>query len=178
MMETPRVPEDGGESIDLPCGRSVAVRSIDLGMREFECGCGDIHAVVLDVHPPSRFLPESIVAILREAIESADDFDRFGTPHLMGLVLEEFPAEVAQHDATEDGMAGYQLVWITAFDARRLHEIVVELVIELMEHAVSHSDDDGVVAEFEEQLHAFDVGEFVDRYREAREFEDEYDTAP
>jgi hypothetical protein len=66
---------------------------------------------------------------------------------------------------------------VTEFDARRLHEIVVELVVELMEHAVSHAEDESAVAEFEEQMLEFDVAEFVDAYREQREFESEHDTA-
>jgi len=34
------------------------------------------------------------------------------------------------------------MAWVTEFDSRRLHEIVVGFVVELMEHAVSHADDD------------------------------------
>ncbi|MFT4964384.1 MAG: hypothetical protein ACI9PP_001664, partial [Halobacteriales archaeon] len=60
-------------------------------------------------------------------------------------------------------------------DARRFHEVAVELVVEMMDHAVSHTDADDAVDEFERQMHAFDVEEFVDEYREQRGFESEFD---
>ncbi|MFC7167599.1 DUF5815 family protein [Halospeciosus flavus] len=190
-MPNPRVPdpdpgEDGGDSggddqtddgfVDLPCGERVHVQNLDMGMREYECVCGSAHAVVMDMHPPSRWFPESIVAVLEETVEPSEDdeFETFGTPHLMGAVLEEFPDDVVAYDASKNGAVGAALVWLTDFDARTLHEYVVELVVELMEHAVSHSESGA--SEFEEQMMAFDVAEFVDEYREAREFEDEYDT--
>jgi hypothetical protein len=178
-MPDPRVPgSDGpGGVVELACGERVDVREFDLGVREFACGCGETHAVVLDVHPPSRFFPESLVGVLREVIEPADEFESFGTVHLMGVVLEEFPEAVAVGDVSDEGSVGFALVWVTEFDARRLHEIVVELVVELMEHAVSHAEDESAVAEFEEQMLEFDVAEFVDAYREQREFESEHDTA-
>jgi hypothetical protein len=97
----------------------------------------------------------------------------FGTPHLLGVVLEEFPDRVVAEDASENADVGYALVWVTEFDARRLHEVIVELVIELMEHAVSHAEDDGALQEFEEQMTEFDVAEFVDRYRAERDLEAE-----
>ncbi|WP_255192500.1 DUF5815 family protein [Natronobeatus ordinarius] len=174
-MVTPRVPGDESETITLPCGESVDPRELDLGMREYTCSNGHRHAVVMDMHPPSRFFPESLVAILRETIEPADEFDQFGTPHLMGIVLEEFPEKVVVHDAAENGAVGYAMVWVTEFDARRLHEIVVELVVELMDHAVSHAEDDTVAAEFESQLLEFDVSAFVEEYRRVRDFESEHD---
>jgi len=148
-----------------------------MGVREFDCACGGTHAVVQDVHPPSRFFPESLVAVLRETIEPEDDFDEFGTVHLMGVVLEEFPDDVAAKDVSDDGSVGYAMAWVTAFDSRRLHEVVVELVVELMEHAVSHADDQNAVQEFEQQMLEFDVAAFVDAYRAQRDFEDEHDTA-
>jgi len=43
------------------------------------------------------------------------------------------------------------MAWVTEFDSRRLHEIVVELVVELMEHAVSHADDDEALSAFEQK---------------------------
>ncbi|HKJ57781.1 MAG TPA: DUF5815 family protein, partial [Halobacteriales archaeon] len=49
------------------------------------------------------------------------------------------------------------------------HEVVVELTVELMEHAMSHSRDDDAVAAFESEMLDFDVAEFVDTYREERD---------
>ncbi|WIV68640.1 DUF5815 family protein [Natrialbaceae archaeon AArc-T1-2] len=170
-MAEPRVPGDGGRTIELPCGATVDPHDVDLGMREYTCANGDRHAVVLDVHPPSRFFPESMVEVLRETIEPADELEEFGTPHLLGIVMEEFPAEVLAYDASEDGAVGYGLLWIADFDSRRLHEVVVELVVELMEHAVSHADDETAVTEFQSQLAEFDVEAFVEEYRRQRNFE-------
>jgi hypothetical protein len=62
------------------------------------------------------------------------------------------------------------------FDPRQLHEVVVELLVELMDHAVGHADDEAAASEFEEQLAQFDVAAFVDAYRQERNFEDEFDT--
>lgn len=160
----------GGEPLELPCGETVSLRTLDLGMREFDCDCGETHAVVMDVHPPDRFLPEFLVEVLEEAVEStSEEMPDFGTPHLMGIVLEEFPEHVASADASEDADVGYALVWVTGFDSRRLHEIIVELVVELMEHAVSHAEDDAAVTEFERQMVEFDVSEFVEQYRAQRD---------
>ncbi|WP_049926361.1 DUF5815 family protein [Halopiger goleimassiliensis] len=177
-MAEPRVPgSDDDRRLELPCGESLDPHDIDLGTYEYRCTCGESHAVVQDPHPPSRFFPESLVAVLQETIETDDEFEQFGTPHLMGIVLEEFPEKVVVHDAAEDGAVGYAMVWITDFDARRLHEIVVELVVELMEHAISHAEDDDAVSEFEAQMLEFDVGEFVEQYRAQRDFESEHDAA-
>ena len=173
-MTEPRVPGSRGADLDLPCGESVAVADLDMGMREFGCDCGERHALVVDVHPPSRFVPESLVSVLRETIEP-EEGGEFDTMHMMGVVLEEFPEKVVAEDVAENSDVGYALVWVTAFDARRLHEVVVELVVELMEHAVSHADDDAA-DEFERQMHAFDVEAFVEQYRREREFERETDT--
>ncbi|WP_331234600.1 DUF5815 family protein [Natronorarus salvus] len=175
-MATPRVPGDTGAEFTLPCGESARVSAFDLGMREFRCSCGETHAVVTDVHPPSRFVPESIVAVLREAVETADEFGEFGTPHLMGMVIEEFPDEVVAEDTSEEGAAGYSMLWVTGFDSRALHEVVVELIVELMEHAIGHAEDPDAEREFEEGMFAFDVSAFVDEYRRTRDFEDEHDT--
>ena len=173
-MTEPRVPGSRGADLDVPCGESVAVANLDMGMREFGCDCGERHALVMDVHPPSRFVPESLVSMLRETIEP-EEGGEFDTMHMMGVVLEEFPEKVVAEDVSENSDVGYALVWVTDFDARRLHEVVVELVVELMEHAVSHADDDAA-SEFERQMHEFDVDEFVDQYRREREFEHETDT--
>ncbi|WP_247729430.1 DUF5815 family protein [Halovivax limisalsi] len=170
-MSQPRVPGDEPDGLELPCGETLDPGAVDLGMREYRCPCGQRHAVVLDVHPPTRFFPSSFVDVLRETIEPEDDFEAFGTPHLLGIVLEEFPDRVAVHDAEGDGGVGYAMLWVTDFDARRLHEIVVELVVELMDHAVSHADDDATIAQFETQLAQFDVETFVEEYRGIRDFD-------
>ena len=175
-MVQPRVPgEPDREELELPCGEVVPVNAFDLGMREYACDCGESHAVVMDVHPPSRFVPEELVAVLRETIETADDFEEFGTPHVLGVTMEEFPDAIVSYDASENGEVGYNLLWVADFDGRRLHEIVVELVVELMEHAVSHTDDEASLTAFEEQMLAFDVAEFVEAYRRERDFESEHD---
>ncbi|SFR52810.1 DUF5815 family protein [Halogeometricum limi] len=173
-MAQPRVPGGRGEELDLPCGETKRVRSLDLGLREFDCPCGEAHAVVMDVHPPERFLPEFLVAVLREAIETtSEDMPEFGTPHLMGIVLEEFPKRVVSADVSDDGEIGTGIVWVTDFDSRRLHEIIVELVVELMEHAVSHAEDDSAVSQFETQMLDFDVSEFVEQYRAERDLSED-----
>ncbi|MUV85016.1 hypothetical protein GJ631_00055 [Natronomonas sp. CBA1123] len=174
-MAEPRVPGDDPGTLELACGETVHARDIDMGMRDVRCDCGERHAVVVDVHPVSRFVPESIADVLRETIETADEFPEFGIAHVMGIVLEEFPDEVAVADVSEDGSIGYAIVWVTDFDSRRLHETVVELLVELMEHAASHGDSDTASA-FEEQMLEFDVEAFVEQYREQRDFESEVDT--
>jgi hypothetical protein len=173
-MSEPRVPGGRGAELDLPCGRTRRVRSIDLGMREFDCPCGETHATVMDVHPPERFLPEFLVETLRETVETtSDEMPEFGTPHLMAVVTEEFPESVVSADVSDDGEVGAGIVWVTAFDARRLHEVIVELVVELMEHAVSHAEDESVLAEFEAQMLEFDVSAFVAEYRAQRDLSEE-----
>jgi len=176
-MAQPGVPGGPSHVLDLPCGETISARSLDLGLREFECGCGATHAVVMDVHPLARFVPEFLVDVLRETIDTDDGFEAFSTAHLMGMVTEEFPDRVASTDCSEDGQVGYALVWVAGFDARRLHEVVVELVVELMEHAISHAQEGSAATEFERQMGEFDVEAFVDQYRRERDFEDEYDTA-
>lgn len=177
-MHEPRVPGSEGEDISLPCGHSVNVHDLDMGMRELDCQCGDSHAVVMDIHPPSRFFPEFLVEVLRETIDTTDDdLGEFGTVHVMGIVMEEFPNEVVSENTEQNQDVGYSLVWITDFDSRRLHSIIVELVVELMEHAISHADDDEAMTAFEEEMLSFDVEEFVDEYREQRDFTGPSDTA-
>ena len=172
-MSQPRVPGESDDRFELPCGEAIAVTDFDLGMREFACDCGATHAVVMDVHPATRFLPEFLVDILREVTETtSEELSEFDTPHLMGMVIEEFPGSVESHDATDEPDVGCGLLWVSEFDSRRLHEIVVELIVELMEHAVSHGDED-VLSEFERQMLEFDVGEFVEKYRADRDFEAE-----
>lgn len=174
-MPEPRVPGDDPGNLELPCGESVHAHDLDMGLREFHCDCGETHAVVVDVHPVSRFVPESIADVLRETIETDDEFPEFGIAHVMGMVIEEFPEAVAVADVSEDGAVGYAMVWVADFDARRLHEIVVELLVELMEHAVSHADD-ATASQFEQQMLNFDVEAFVEEYRKQRDFESEIDT--
>ncbi|WP_135363632.1 DUF5815 family protein [Halosimplex halophilum] len=176
-MAEPRVPGSEGADIELPCGETVALHDLDMGLREYDCACGEAHAVVMDVHPLGRFVPEFLVEVLTETVETADEFPEFTTAHVMGIVMEEFPEAVVSEDLSDQGEVGYSLLWLTDFDARRLHEIVVELVVELMDHAVSHADDEAAAAQFEEWLHEFDVSAFVDQYREEREFETEHDSA-
>jgi hypothetical protein len=175
-MTEPRVPGGRGAAIDLPCGETVTPHELDLGLRQYACACGDAHAVVMDVHPLSRWVPEELVRTLEAAIDTADEFGQFGTPHVMGMVLEEFPEAAASADTSDDGSVGYAMVWVTDFDARRLHEVVVELLVELMEHALSHAEDDTAARQFEQEMLQFDVDEFVDAYRDERDFEDEFDT--
>ncbi len=174
-MSEPRVPGGKGGSLDLPCGESVGVGELDMGMREYNCACGDSHAVVMDIHPPSRFVPEFLVDVLRETIETTDDAGEFGTLHIMGVVLEEFPEEVAAKDVSENPDVGYAMVWMTEFDSRRLHEIVVELLVELMEHATSHANDEESINQFEADMLNFDVAEFVEQYRKERDFSGPHD---
>ncbi|MFP4218765.1 MAG: DUF5815 family protein [Salinarchaeum sp.] len=161
---------DGSFALELPCGETLSTSEIDMGLREFECACGDRHAVVLDVHPPSRFVPEELVETLRTVIDNDDGFGEFGTPHLMGMVLEEFPDRVVTYDAAENRSVGYAMAWITTFDARRLHEVIVEMIVDLMEHAMSHAETEQASA-FEEYLSQFDVEAFVEEYRRERDFE-------
>ncbi len=171
-MAQPRVPGGDEDVLELPCGESVRLEALDLGMREYDCNCGETHAVVMDVHPPERFLPEFLVEVLREAIETtSEEMPEFDTPHLLGIVLEEFPELVVTRDASENATVGYAMVWVADFDSHRLHEVIVELVVELMEHAVSHANDDAALANFEEEMTAFDVTEFVERYRAERDLE-------
>jgi len=176
-MAEPRVPGSEGADIELPCGETVAVHDLDMGLREYACDCGASHAVVMDVHPMGRFVPEFLADVLRETIDTADEFDEFTTAHLMGVVMEEVPEDVVSKDVSEDGAVGYSLVWLTDFDARRLHEVVVELVVELMEHAVSHAENDSAMTEFEEDMLDFDVEAFVEQYRRERDFSGPHDRA-
>jgi hypothetical protein len=174
-MSEPRVPGSRESAVSLPCGESVAVSALDMGLREFTCACGERHAVVMDVHPPSRFVPEELVSVLRETIEP-EGGGEFEMMHLMGVVLEEFPEQLVAEDVSENSDVGYALLWVADFDARRLHEIVVELIVELMDHAVSHADSADSTREFERQMREFDVEEFVETYRRERDFERETDT--
>ncbi|MFC6733489.1 MULTISPECIES: DUF5815 family protein [unclassified Haladaptatus] len=168
-MSEPRVPGSRDASLTLACGESVDVRQFDMGMREFTCDCGEVHAIVMDVHPLGRFVPEFLEAVLQETIDTASGAE-FGTLHMMGIVKEEFPKKVVSKDVSNDGQLGCSMLWVSHFDDRRLHEIVVELIIELMEHAVSHAEDDSAMSEFEEQMLSFDVAEFVEEYRSQRDF--------
>lgn len=176
-MREPGVPGANTDEFELPCGETVTPTAFDLGMREYACPCGERHAVVLDVHPPSRFLPADVVAVLREtvAVAETDAYEEFGTPHLLANVAEEFPEEVTVIDAADESAVGYGVCWVASFDARTLHEHIVELVVEMMDHAVSHARDESARGAFEEELHDFDVEAFVAAYRAERDFEDEFD---
>lgn len=171
-MGEPRVPGADDGAVELPCGRGVPPNTFDLGMREYPCTCGSRHAVVMDVHPLGRWIPESVVGVLEETIEPTDEYATFGTIHLMGMVLEEFPDAVTVHDSSQDPGVGWALLWVADFDARRLHTVIVELLVELMDHAIGHAEDPTIHGTFDEQLAGFDVDAFVDAYRAARDFED------
>ncbi|MEF8830537.1 MAG: DUF5815 family protein [Halobacteriales archaeon] len=171
-MSDSSVPGEGGEVLTLPCGEAVSSGETDVGMREYPCDCGRDHALVADVHPPTRFFPADLVEMLASTVEVEDEFEEFGTPHLMGMVMEEYPDEVVAADVSDDGDLGFGIVWMTDFDSRRLHEILVELVVEMMEHAVSHTEDDSAMSEFQRQMQQFDPGAFVERYRDQRDFDD------
>ncbi|MFB6118654.1 DUF5815 family protein [Halosegnis sp.] len=174
-MPEPRVPGGRGELLELPCGEQKAVYDIDMGMRGFDCDCGARHAVVVDVHPLSRFVPEFLVDTLRTVVDTTTE-GAFSMTHLMGIVLEEFPDSVVAADVSDDGEVGYAVIWVTDFDSRRLHEVAVELLVELMDHAMSHADDDTAVSEFESQLLEFDIEAFVEQYRQERNFQSEHDS--
>lgn len=175
-MTQPRVP-GSDDGVALPCGETVPAQAFDLGMREYSCDCGDVHAVVMDSHPLARFVPEFFVETLRETTETDDEFEAFGTPHALAMVREEFPDQVVSADRSGEGSVGYALLWVAEFDSRRLHEVVVDLLVEMVAHAVSHADDTPAVDDFESQLQQFDIDEFVDLYRAERSFDDEFDTA-
>ncbi len=169
-MAEPRVP-GSGDSLQLPCGERVHPCDLDLGMRAYDCSCGEAHAVVTDAHPLTRFVPEALVDSLQEVVETEDRFDQFTTAHALAMVHEEFPDQVARGDCADDGQVGYALVWVAGFDPRSLHRVVVELLVGLMDHAVEHAGNDAAVREFEAQLAQFDVAAFVDAYRREREFD-------
>jgi len=177
-MPLPSVPGESDDELVLSCGAEIDPYDLDMGMREYECDCGETHAVVMDVHPLGRFIPEFLVETLRETITTDDDFEEFSMPHAIAMIREEYPDEIAAADLSGDGHVGYGLVWMTDFDSRELHETVVAEVVDLMEHAISHADDGPTVQEFEQQLEAFELETFVDAYRAERDFESEYDTAP
>lgn len=174
-MGTPHAPGSPRGALELPCGLEVQLDEFDMGMREYQCACGERHAVVMDVHPLGRWIPESIVDILATVIEPRDDHETFDTIHLMGIVLEEFPDKVTVQDASEDPSVGWALLWVTSFDTRRLHHVIVELLVELMDHAIGHSEDEDVQTTFQGQLTEFDVEAFVEEYRSVRDFESERD---
>lgn len=176
-MGEPGIPTATDDAIELPCGRSVPLDTFDLGMRELACPCGERHAVVMDVHPLSRWIPEDVEEVLAETTRPTDEYDTFGTIHLMGMVLEEFPDRVVVHDASEEPSVGWRLLWVTGFGPVELHELVVELLVELMDHAVGHASDESVHREFADQLEAFDIGTFVAQYRARRDFESPGDRA-
>jgi hypothetical protein len=177
-MSLPGVPGEADDELVLPCGEELDPHDLDLGMREYSCPCGATHAVVMDVHPLGRFVPEFLVDTLRETIATDDEYDEFSMPHVLAMIREEYPDEVASADLSGDGHVGYGLVWMTDFGSRELHEKVVEEVVDLMEHAISHAEDGPTAREFEQQLEEFELEAFVEAYRQERDFDSEYDTAP
>lgn len=167
-MTSPHVPGVEPVPVELPCGNESRSDEFDLNMREFACRCGSTHAVVMDVHPPTRFVPSDVMEVLTATTETTDE-RAFDTIHLMGLVLEEFPEQVSATDVSEGGVLGCQYIWVTAFDSRRLHVVLIELILEMMEHAMSHSEDNPAREEFLEMLEQFDPEAFVDSYRDRRD---------
>lgn len=150
--------------IELPCGRRVDPHRFDLGAAEYACPCGDAHAVVTDADSLDRFVPSEVVDALQATVEPADEFETFATPHVLAMVQEEYPDRIASADLGDAGRVGYARLWVADFSDRRLHEVVVELLVELMDHAVSHADD-AAADRFERQLAGFDAAAFVDAYR-------------
>ncbi len=65
---------------------------------------------------------------------------------------------------------------VNDFDSRRLHEIVVELLVELMEHAISHAEDDDVWRSSRSDA-PVRCDAFVEQYRDERNFDGRSDTA-
>ncbi|MFP4530885.1 MAG: DUF5815 family protein [Halodesulfurarchaeum sp.] len=177
MTAQPGVPTGpSGQPIELPCGETIQSDDLDLGLREYRCDCGETHAVVLDPHPPSRFLPESVTEVLAETLAAeGTEMSEFGMVPLMGLVMDAYPEQVVAHDASEDGSTGYAAAWIADFDAREFHEIVVRTVLEVMAQAVTAVGDDSAADAFSDVRADFDVEEFVEEYRSVRDFEDEFD---
>ena len=176
-MAQPGVPSDTSDStIELACGETIRSSDLDLGMREFRCDCGATHAVVMDPHPPTRFLPESVTEVLAETLAAkGTETEEFGTIPLMGLVMDAHPEDLVAHDATEDGATGFAVAWISMFDSRALHETVVETVLGVMADAVTEVGDESATAAFTDHRAEFDVEEFVTEYREVRDFDDEFD---
>lgn len=128
-------------------------------------------------HPPTRFLPKALIETLRATTETADSFEEFGMAHLIGLLIETEPELVTTIDASEHGNVGFALAWITTVDARTLHERIVARVLDVMEHAMEHADDDKAQTEFEAERKQFDIETFVTEYRQQREFKGPSDTA-
>jgi hypothetical protein len=85
--------------------------------------------------------------------------------HVLARVHTEYPAQVSSADLSKVGNVGYDKLWVTEFDDRRLHEIVVATLVELMGHTMTHADDE-TAATFEQQLAGFDAAAFVDAYRD------------
>lgn len=64
---------------------------------------------------------------------------------------------------------------VSDFSPRKLYEVVVELLVELIDRAIGHADDEAAAREFEVQLVEFDVKTFIDIYRDERNFKDKFD---
>ena len=177
MTPQPGVPDEPeGGAIELPCGETITADDLDLGMREVDCACGSTHAVVMDPHPPTRFLPTEVAEDLAATVSATGtDTEGFGTVALMGLVMDSVPEEIVAYDAAEDGTTGFAVAWIAEVDARALHEIVVETVLSIMAEAVTEAGNPDAEASFAEARAEFDVEGFVDEYRDVRDFEDEFD---
>ena len=142
-MTEPRVPGSDAPSsaLELTCGERVDVTDLHMGVREFDCECGGTHAVVQDVHPPSRFFPESLVGVLRETIEPEDDdvYDiRTSLQHdmeLYGDVIES----LREHIALANNLGDYAT-------EEELREIL-ETTEEHAHHIEHYLEDDTLVFE-------------------------------
>ncbi|MFB6162907.1 MAG: DUF5815 family protein [Halococcoides sp.] len=170
-MPVPGVPTDDDPELELPCGETVDAREFDLNTSEIDCECGEAHGVVLDTDPLTRFVPDQMARILEETVKPRETDHTFGTLHAMGMLADEVPQTVASADVSENGDLGFNYVWVSDFTAREVHVLLVQLLVDLMDHAVDEVGDDSIKSQFTEQLEGLDVEEFVDQYRTERSFE-------
>jgi len=176
-MSVPGVPTDDDPELELPCGETVDVREFDLNTSEIDCECGEAHGVVYDTDPLTRFIPEQMAHTLEETVKPRETDHTFGTLHAMGMLADEVPQTVASTDASEMGEVGFNYVWVSDFTAREVHVLLVQLLVDLMDHAVDQVGDDSIKSAFAERLDGLDVEEFVDEYRTQRSFDGPDDTA-
>lgn len=150
--------------LELPCGEQIDARQFDPNTQTICCSCGESHAVVASAETLDRFVPDEVVEILRATVDP-EGTGSFGVTHVLAKVHATYPARISSADLSEVNDVGYAKLWVTEFDDRRLHEIVVEVLVELMSHMMEHADNETAVA-FEQQLAGFDAAAFVDAYRD------------